>query len=367
MSGGLTPVSIFEYLNRYVLGQEDVLRRIAVSLYKHIQGVGQSNIILIGNSGTGKTTIMKAIRRLFADYPDLARHRTMAIMNANTLVDEEGEVHTARVFKTLELEVERLLGENCTPEELSEYMTHATVCFDEVDKISAKIAGKSNVTGVAVQQAMLTVLEGEILQYETVLTGGGKNRTVKIPVDTSKMLFIAGGAFEELYDQVYSLMENRKDERRLKEEQRWDKDAGRLRRIVVFRLSEVLKLTDLFAFGMMPQFISRFGAVAILEDLDIGILRRILLEALDSPFVLSREYFRSFGIDLDMTGEAIEKIAVHAEKNARIGARALREVFGRIIARFEFDPLGCGRLEPSGGGSRLNLEKADVDAAIAVS
>ncbi|MBN2432723.1 MAG: AAA family ATPase [Acidobacteria bacterium] len=364
MAENFKPTDIYAYLSQKVLGQDDVLRPISVAVYKHINGISGGNILLIGNSGTGKTTIMKSIRQFYHDHAHLDRYRSMVVMNANTLVDEEGEVNTNRIFKNLEADVHNLLGPELNADTLRRYMEHATVCFDEVDKVSSRISGKVNVTGILIQQALLTILEGETVQYETVIYEGETSRRVKFPLDTSKFLFVCGGAFEELYDQVYTLVEEQKDERRLKQSNLWDDEAGRMRKIIDFKLKNYLKLSDMFTYGMVPQFISRFSAIGILDDLSRDVLREIMLTAADSPLLHSRRFFESFDIELRLTGEALDKIATYAADNSRIGARALREVFTRIVARFEFDPFSSDLLREENGRKVLEIDRDTVMANI---
>ncbi len=358
MEKKMLPLDIFNYLSQKVLGQDAVLKQIAVSVYKHINGIKWGNIFIIGNSGTGKTTIMKSIRQLYNDHNKLSQYKAMAIMNANTLVDEDGEVNINRVFKNVEADVRNLLGSNITVKKLKAYMENATVCFDEIDKISSRISGRVNVTGITIQQAVLTILEGETIFFETKIVEDGKQKIIKIPIDTSKMLFICGGAFEELYDQVYALVAGEKDERELKTETRWDEATGRLEKEIYFNLNAYLKLSDLYAYGMVPQFISRFSAIAVLEDLKKDDLKKILSSAEDSPYLNSKDFFKTFGIQLRLSEEALDLIASHAEENPRIGARALREVFSRLISDFQYDPFGSDKLVKKDEKMQIRIDKA---------
>lgn len=346
------PVDIFQYLSGKVLGQEDVIRKIAVAVYKHIQGLRLGSVLLIGNSGTGKTTIMKSIQQFYNEHEGLNPFRIMTITNANMLMDEAGAISTIRLFKNLESEVLTATGFKVTVEEMKEYIENATVCIDEIDKISSKISGKVNPTGISIQQSLLTLIEGETVLLETGFYDEESKRKVKLPIDTSRMLFICGGAFEELYEQVYNVIGNHGDEREFKQIAQPDGHGG-VHYTVRFTLKEFLKLSDLFTYGMYPQFISRFHTIAILDNLSKRDLKQIMLQADDSPFQYAREYFGSMGIELRMTDDALDLIAKHALDDLRIGARALREVFGRIIAGFEFDPYHSEGITKTGDGKPI--------------
>ncbi len=356
MTSRILPTDIFAYLSRKVLGQEAVLKQVAVSVYKHITGVKWGNIFLIGNSGTGKTTIMNSILQFYRDHADLDKYQAMCVMNANTLLDESGAVTLQRIFKDLEAGVRSRLGNDCTPQTLKEHIENATVCLDEVDKISAIISGRPNVSGILIQQALLTILEGETTYLETSVMQEQKKRVVRIPIDTAKMLFICGGAFEELYDQVYSLVSSEKDGRKLKVTSVWNEARERVERKILFNLKDYMKIEDLFQYGMIPQFISRFSVLAVLENLKKEALKDILLHAVDSPYVNAKAYFRTFDIDLQISGPALEFIAARAEENSRIGARALKEVFNRIIVDLQFDPLGSEKLVREGENRILEID-----------
>jgi ATP-dependent Clp protease ATP-binding subunit ClpX len=357
MNTKLQPTDIHAYLSQKVLGQDEVLKQVSVSVYKHVTGVKWGNILLIGNSGTGKTTIMNAVLEFYLDHQELADYQTMLVMNANSLTDESGEVHIHRIFKNLEADVRNRLGSDVSPQELKTHIENATVCLDEIDKISAKISGRVNVAGILVQQALLTILEGETFYLETTIRRKEKKLSVRIPINTARMLFICGGAFEDLYDQVNALVLSGKDERVLKVTYTWDEATKDLESKKVFNLKDYMRIDDLFDYGMVPQFISRFGAIAMLENLDKDSLKNILLNALDSPFVNAKIYFKTFGIDLQISEEALELVASQAEKNNRIGARSLREALNRVLSDFQFDPLGSGRVRQKGEKQVLVLEK----------
>jgi ATP-dependent Clp protease ATP-binding subunit ClpX len=359
----ILPKDIFEFMAKRVLGQREVLRLIAVAVYKHVSGVRAGNILLVGNSGTGKTTIMKTIHRFYMEHDEMAAFRVMAVLNANILAGEEGDIRTARLFTALEAAVKKQLGGNVDRQTMQKGLQHATVCLDEVDKISARISGKPNPIGIALQQALLTILEGETIMVPVTVMEDGREVATHVPVDTSKILFVCGGAFEELYDQVYNLIVNRKDDRRLKETTELTRAGDgemRVMSVTRFKLVDYLRLSDMFAYGMLPQFLSRFSSIAILDDLAREDLVQIMLSAEDSPLRHCREFFASMGIDLRVTQEALDMIAEHALRNTRIGARALRELFSRIMADAEFDPFGQLKLQKTEKGHSLTIDRAMV-------
>ena len=357
MTTKLQPTDIHAYLSQKVLGQEEVLKQVSVSVYKHVTGVKWGNILLIGNSGTGKTTIMNAVFEFYLEHQELADYQTMLVINANSLTDESGEVYIHRIFKNLEADVRNRLGSDVSPQELKTHIENATVCLDEIDKISAKISDRVNVPGILIQQALLTILEGETFYLETTISRKEKKLPIRIPINTARMLFICGGAFEGLYDQVNSLVLSGNEERVLRVTYIWDEATKDLEIKKVFNLKDYMRIDDLFDYGMVPQFISRFGTIAILKNLGKDSLKKILLNAVDSPFVNAKIYFKTFGIDLQISEEALELIASQAEKNNRIGARSLRESLNRVLSDFQFDPLGSGRVRQKGEKQVLVLEK----------
>lgn len=358
------PREIYKFLTSKTLGQEEVLQKVSVAIYKHINGLRAGNILLIGNSGTGKTTIMNTIQKFYEQHPALKKYRAMSIMNANMLAGEElGDVNLGRMFKSLELAVNNTFSIYTTDEKLREYMENATVCIDEVDKVAAYISGKPNVVGIAIQQALLTLIEGERVLHETVRQDHSEKRHIRLPIDTSKMFFICGGAFEGLYDQIVSSIKEGKDNRLLTKIETTDA-AGETRTIEKFDLKGQVRLSDLFSYGMTPQFISRFSSIAVLQDLGVAELKKILLTADDSPLRHSRDYFHTMGIDLQITKDALDMIANHSVQHTRIGARALREIFSRIIIPFEYDPFSTGKLEKVDKGLRLTIDKGVVQSSL---
>jgi len=352
----IAPPQIFDELRKGVLGQNGALRYVSVAVYKHTTGKVPGNILLIGNSGTGKTTIMNNIQRMYHDVPEYRPFRAMTILNANLLVDAERmEFQPVRLLEAVEQRARALVGEKPSPDALKETMERATICIDEIDKMSSIVAGKPNAIGVVLQQGLLTLMEGEVVTYKTFASVGGEEKPVTLNIDTRHMMFICGGAFENLYDQVYLRVINPASGEKLKSQAVQMAD-GQVRIETRFALADFLKPEDLFEYGMVPQFMARFDNVVMLYDLDVAVLKEILLESLDSPFIRSKRFFEVMNIELEMEDVAAAMIAEAAEQNIRTGARALRTVFNKIINRLEYDPWQHeGLEEKEGGGHKLAI------------
>lgn len=355
------PTQIYQSLQRDLIGQEETLRFVSVALFKHLQGEKFGNLLLIGSSGTGKTTIMRAVERYYAETESLEDYRVVVIMNAHTLASDEGAVDTHRLFARLEERARQILGPEATAEELGRAMERATVCFDEVDKISAMVGGKPYVTGITIQQTLLTLIEGERVLYP-LTTPRGKTT---VEIDTGRMLFLCAGAFEGLYDLVYRRVTSPATRVKLPTETLVENGKVSIRE--VFALRHHFRQEDLFEYGMQPQFLSRFDNAIILDDLSAPILQRIFLELPDGVFQTSRDFFHRNGIELKITDPAARIIALEAAKSSRIGARALKAVWGRIIKPFEFDPESreeLEALEARGPGHALVIDEKLVGEAL---
>jgi ATP-dependent Clp protease ATP-binding subunit ClpX len=361
----ITPPQIFDELNRGVLGQNAALRYASVAVYKHTTGKVPGNILLVGNSGTGKTTIMNNIQRMYHDVSEYRPFRAMTIINANLLVDAERlEFQPERLFTAVEQRARAILGAKPSAEELKETIERATICIDEVDKMSSIVAGKPNPIGVVLQQGLLTLMEGEVVTYKTFATENGDEVPVTLNIDTRHMMFICGGAFEGLYDQVYLRVINPSSGEKLKSQAVRMAD-GQVRIETRFALADFLKPEDLFEYGMVPQFMARFDNVVLLRDLDVAVLKEILVSSLDSPYIRSKKFFEVMNIELEIEDVAASMIAEAAEENIRTGARALRTVFNKIINRLEFDPWQHkGLEEKAGGGHRLVVTQEMAKRAV---
>jgi ATP-dependent Clp protease ATP-binding subunit ClpX len=361
----ITPPQIFEELHKGVLGQNTALRFVSVAVFKHTTGKVPGNLLLIGNSGTGKTTIMNNIQRMYHDVAEYRPFRAMTIINANLLVDAERmEFQPVRLLEAVEQRARALVGENPSADALKETMERATICIDEIDKMSSIVAGKPNPIGVVLQQGLLTLMEGEVVTYKTFASVEGEEKAVTLNIDTRHMMFICGGAFEGLYDQVYLRVINPASGEKLKSQAVQMAD-GQVRIETRFALADFLKPEDLFEYGMVPQFMARFDNVVMLRDLDVAVLKSILLNSLDSPFVRSKKFFEVMDIELEIDDVAAAMIAEAAVENIRTGARALRTVFSKIINALEYDPWEHENLEEKAdGGHRLVITKEMARRAI---
>jgi ATP-dependent Clp protease ATP-binding subunit ClpX len=362
----MKPVEIYNVLSQHVIGQEEALRYVSVAIFKHLQGEKYGNLLLIGNSGTGKTTIMRAIEGLYHDHEEFAEYRVVLIMNANTLATEDGAVDTSRLFHRLEERTRQVLGPEATAEEIGRAMERATVCLDEIDKVSGLIGGKPYVTGINIQQAVLTLIEGERVPYRiTAPTKDGGFEATNVWIDTGKMLFLCAGAFENLYDQVFQRVTSPKSGVKLPTVTTYVNGKIQIREY--FTLRHHFRQEDLFEYGMQPQFLSRFDNAVILEDLTAGTLARIFKEPRDGVLQASQGFFQKYGIDLEVTDGAVQKIAEEAAKSSRIGARALKSVYGRIIKPYEFDPFSRPEVRSAngnGGPQRLVIDEGIVAEAL---
>lgn len=349
----IKPPMIFDELRHGVLGQDKALRFVAVAIYKHTTGKVPGNLLMIGNSGTGKTTVMNNIQRLYNEVPEYRPFRAVTILNANLLVDGERlEFRPDRLLAAVEQRARAIAGANPSPEALKENIERATICIDEIDKMTSVVAGKPNPIGVVLQQGLLTLMEGENLAYPIHAWVDGEERKVTLEIDTSHMMFICGGAFEGLYDQVYNRVLKPGGGEKLRSHTIRTAD-GQVRIETRFALGDYLKPKDLFDFGMVPQFMARFENNVLLRDLSLKVLKEILLQSYESPFVRSRRYFKVMDIELRMEDLAASLIAEEAAKDSRTGARALRPIFGDLINPLEYDPWSSELLKQQADGSQL--------------
>ena len=358
----MNPVEIFKFLEKDVLGQKEVLQFVSVAIFKHLQGEPFGNLMMIGNSGTGKTTVMRAMEKLYMGNPDFEKYRAVVVMNANTFATEEGIIDLGMFYLRLEERARKILGPDATAEQIGIFMEHATVCLDEIDKCSGMVGGKPYVTGINIQQALLTLIEGQEVDHLVTITKDGVTSREPVTLHTGKMLFLCAGAFETLYDQVFARVTSPTSRVKLPTETVFMNGEVEIREY--FTLRHHFHQEDLFDFGMQPQFLSRFDNSIILEDLDVDLLQRILLEPDDAVFKASQRFFGKMDIRLAITDGAARKIADEAAQHSRIGARALKSVYGKMIKPFEYDPYGNADVVRDGEGYRLTITEEMVNRAL---
>ena len=329
----LRPRDVFEEIRKTVVGQDDALRELSVALVKHLVGHPAPNILLIGTSGSGKTTLMRAVEQFLGSIPELGEFANVVRMNANVLA-EEHQGYGRAVLGRLYENARKKLGENVPLERIIASVEHGIVFIDEVDKIRAQVSGGPNVRGIVAQEALLTLMENEHVRFDA----DGMTHVV----NSSGILFVAGGAFEELYESVLRRATIGQDVQPLQPIVVVSA-SGEVREELPFHLRDYLKYDDLFKYGMTPQFSSRFESIIVLNDLGEPDLARIFVEPENSIFRIAREYFHRFGIDLQITRGALIAIAWDASRQKRLGARALREIFRRVIRNLEFDPAAATR------------------------
>jgi ATP-dependent Clp protease ATP-binding subunit ClpX len=351
-----SPAQIARALERRVVGQKDAVREMSVALSKKLAGLKVGNILLIGSSGSGKTTLMRAVEELLAANPALWTRSTLVRIHANVLGEEAEHGHPGEklLLRLLERAREQL-GDQAPIERLLEQATHGLVFVDEVDKIRSQVGGQPNVAGIRAQEALLTLIENESVAFALPAWAGG----VTVNVDSSGLLFVCAGAFEGLYDAVYYRVTAGKDQGALKPVTVVDEN-GRAREELQFALREWLKTEDLFEYGMSPQFLSRFDAVVLLEALSEEALAKIFAEGSESGLRQSQAYFQAFGCKLEMTAEAAQRVVREAARKPRLGARALKEVFRRVVSPLEFDPQSA-----AGPGSVIRIDAERVRLALA--
>jgi len=291
---------------------------------------------------------------MFAKDPLLADYMNTIRLNANLVSnDDSKELESSVVIAKLRENAEQMLLENPCPQRFKSLMENGVVFIDEVDKIRSHVGGQANPRGLVAQEALLTLIEGETISLPYTYKTEGALKRELVQIETKHILFICGGAFEGLYDQVYRRVASGEYKEKLVQEYVIEDDD--LEKKEHFHLTHYVRYEDMFEYGMTPQFLGRFDEIIILNDLTVRGLMRIFMEGDKSLYRETQAYFKSLGVDMRMTREALEVLANAAFENHRIGARALRSLFKRVLRGIEFNPKDNFLIQVVDGQKQLTL------------
>ncbi|MDO4763243.1 MAG: ATP-dependent Clp protease ATP-binding subunit ClpX [Flavobacteriaceae bacterium] len=318
------PREIKAFLDQYVIGQDQAKKQLSIAVYNHYKRLAhntnenksveieKSNIIMIGETGTGKTLLAKTIAKQL-DVPFCIVDAT--VLTEAGYVGEDVESILSRLLMVSDYNVEKA--------------ERGIVFIDEIDKIARKSDNPSltrDVSGEGVQQGLLKLLEGSIVNVPP--QGGRKHPDQKyIQVNTQNILFIAGGAFDGIKEII---------ERRLNKQAIGFSSEKINKQEEETYILDKLDATDLRSFGLIPELLGRFPIITHLDKLDEETMLRILSEPKNSIINQFVELFRLDGVELNFTKEALKKIVKETIEKG-LGARGLRGTTEKVLEKYMYD------------------------------